>query len=436
MTRMRLARGISVVCAVFLLAACSDKSAEKSAASVPRSPAPAARTAPPTPVTPAAATAPAPPAVFARPALPTKPPLASPAEPLAFGAFTQPTAFASSAAFDASDTAYTADSSIAATAASAPAASATSATSATSAPQSPVQLPSFGSIMELKSPEQSARTMVGFSNLGATSYANAALKFLIHSAGPLRLEKHLEALAAARDKPQREAAQYFLALLKSSYSETGAASKDLQDFFDSLQKLLAFASLDAAGEPKFPITGREQDSSDFLMKLSQSFALHTLYAKTIALHDDGNGLKTEAEYWSILPPASADDSLQDVFDRTPAAKWHITPRQDVQYLSVRVKNAAHDAQDKRPGHRNFNFNQAVRLQVAQGDRNRRVIFTLEPREVIEFLDGDDGGHYRVYAKDGKWVQHDDDQLTILDQMPELEEVRMINFAITRVEIGS
>lgn len=290
---------------------------------------------------------------------------------------------------------------------------------------------SSSSTIWLLPPASSPRPMAGFDNLGATCHANAALKFLIHSTEPQRLIKHLIGVVAASDAVHREAAMRFIELIESSYSETGPTPQDLNDFLASLQKLPAFSLLDGNGNMNFPIVGQAQDANDFLMKLSESFALHPLHANTLALKDDANAFKTHEEYWTILRPASADDSLQDVFDRTIPASWQVTPSKDLRQLTVRMENAVDDAQGRRMlGNRNFDFNSAVLLKTTDGKRTTTL--TLEPREVIEFVGADSTGHYIAYAKDTQWVRYDDAQVTVMDQMPAIENVRLINFVITKI----
>lgn len=289
-------------------------------------------------------------------------------------------------------------------------------------------------MMSPNPPEQSPRPMVGFRNLGDTCYANSALKFLIHSIGPRRLQQHLGEFAADSDHLHREAAQHLRQLIANSHlQETGPAQDDLSNFLASLQKLPAFSSRNAAGELNFPIVGRLHDADDFLLKLSDSLALHRLHANTMALKDDLNAFKNDEEYWTILQPASAHDSLQDVFDRS--ASWQVKPGPELRQLTVRMDNTVDDGQGLRLlGTWNFDFNQTVRLRAVEG--NRTMTLTLEPREVIECLGTDSTGHYVVYAKDSQWIRYDDEQVTVLDRMPAIENALLINFAIKKLEIES
>ncbi|MFC7206204.1 hypothetical protein ACFQOZ_04765 [Comamonas endophytica] len=279
----------------------------------------------------------------------------------------------------------------------------------------------------------SPHPMAGFDNLGGTCYANAALKFLIHSTEPERLRKHLIAQVAAGDEPQREAAMKFVQLIENIHSETAPTQEDLAGFFASLQKLPSFSALNARGDPEFTIVGRAQDANDFLIKLSESFALHKLH--TMALKDDNNAFKTDEEYWTILRPATAQDSLQDILDRTAPASWQVTPGQELRQLTIRMENDVDDGQGPRIlGNRNFHFDQVVRLKTNDGKQT--TVLTLEPREVIEFIGTDNTGHYIAYAKDEQWIRYDDGQVTVLDRMPAIENARMINFAIVKIETQS
>lgn len=287
----------------------------------------------------------------------------------------------------------------------------------------------------LQPPEQGLRAMAGFDNLGSTCYANAALKFLIHSIGPQRLTQHLHAFAADGDALHREAAKGFMQLIADTYSETGPTRQQLSDFFAAVQQLPAFSAMNAENAPDFPIVGRQQDTDEFLTRLSESFQLHALYASEITLHGGLDQFATDAQYWTVLQPTSPDDTLQAVLDRTPAAAWQLSLQRPRPHLTVRMENARHATQG--PGllsNRNFDLNQAVRLHTTEG--NLTTILTLEPREVIEFRGTDQAGHYVVYAKDGQWVRYDDDQVTALTQLPALEQVRFINFAITHIETAS
>lgn len=278
----------------------------------------------------------------------------------------------------------------------------------------------------LPDPEQGPHAMAGFPNLGSTSHANAALKFLIHSVGAQRLARHLEDFMQRSDEMHRVAAQGFLQLIETSYSAQGPIPADaFSSFLDDLQKLPAFEN--------FPIAGTPHDPSGMLQKLWQSFELQKLEASSIALRDDNNGLQPEAQYWTILKPASSDDSLQAIFDRTPAADWQLELRKGLQHLTVEIDNSVADSPAMHST-RNFDFNQTVRLQITHG--NQTEILTLEPREVVAFHGTDDAGHYVAHAKDEQWVRYDDEQADVLSQMPSFEDVRFINFAIRSVETRS
>ena len=228
----------------------------------------------------------------------------------------------------------------------------------------------------------------------------------------------------------------FVRLIESSYSETGTTSKDLQDFFASLQQLSAFSEIDRAGGLIFPLD-RQQDDTEFLKKLSQTFELHKLDINSIALHSVANPFKTEEEFWALLRHEAAQDSLQALFDRTTmAGSWQLIPDRKLQQLTVRLENVMGDAiRPSLDGNLNFDFNQSVRL-TANDASGSACVLTLEPREVVEFRSIDNAGHYVLYVKDDQWFRHDDHKVQALDQMPAIPNVRMINFAITKSEPAS
>src|SRR5690606_10008225 len=135
-----------------------------------------------------------------------------------------------------------------------------------------------------------------------------------------------------------------------------------------------------------------QDANEFMIRLSESFELSKLNGNAIELHDETNGFKTEGEYWTLLRPANAHDSLQDLFDQTGPAKWLVTPGENMRQLSVRIaNNIPHPGNDNPPvlSSRNFNFNQSLRLKATDATTNRPLVLTLEPRGVMEFV----AGHY-------------------------------------------
>lgn len=285
-------------------------------------------------------------------------------------------------------------------------------------------------------PQTSGRdlgTLSGFPNLGSTCYASSALKFLIRSAEPRRLIEHLTVFANASDAPRSEAATRFIQLIESSYSATGATREALVNFSVSLQKLPAFSSRNTAGGLDFPLVNKQQDVNDFLMRLSESFALGELYGYPIILMDFRNELKANAEYWTILAPATVQDSLQDLFDRTHAADWLVRRGQEPLQLTVAI---ADGSELGKLGNLNFDFNQSVRLRATDASTGEALVLTLEPREVVEFRGIDDQGHYLIYFKDGQWFRHDDERVQTFARMPAIEQVRMINFAVVTVESGS
>jgi len=279
--------------------------------------------------------------------------------------------------------------------------------------------------------EETPQTMTGFANLDSTCYANSALKFLMHSISPRPLKNHLHAFAQNAQPLQREAAQSFIALIDKSFSDNGPTPQELSDFFDLLQQLPAFASKNEAGQWRFPIVGQQHDLNEFLKKLSESFALHTARGINLALKDDTNQFKSQEAYWTILQPVSSDDTLQAMFDRTQGAGWEYNESLDVaERLTVKIDNTLHLQASQMHSNRRFDFNQTVRLRFTEGEMTTTLI--LEPREVVEFRGIDNAGHYVVYAKDEQWVRYDDDQVTVLSQMPAIENARFINFAIRHV----
>lgn len=280
---------------------------------------------------------------------------------------------------------------------------------------------SLSASITLQPPEQSPRAMAAFENLGNTGYANATLQFLIHSIGPNRLTKHLGEFAQRSDAAHGAAARGMIELIKNTYSEAEPAQLGLAEFLQSLQQLPEFTG--------FPIVGTQHEAGEFLAKLSQAFALNEINAGSMALHDDNNGLKAEAQYWTILKPAGAEDSLQEVFDRTPATGWSFEPQKGM-FLTVAMDNSSHDEQSTH-SHRNFDFNQTVQLKIIQG--NQTEILTLEPREVVEFRGTGNDGHYVVHAKDEQWVRYDGKQVTMPGRMPSIENARLINFAVREIE---
>lgn len=282
-----------------------------------------------------------------------------------------------------------------------------------------------GSSMTLKAPEQGMQPMAGYSNLGDTCYANSALKFIIHSIGPLKLKQHLATVAEEGDDALQSAAASFTQLIERTNSTSEVTWEEMWDFMSVLRQLPAFHD--------FPLVDQQQDVIEFLAKLSQAFALHTRYADTVTLGDAYNAAKTDSEYWTILRSESADDSLQDIFDRTQPADWRIRLNAHVQHLTVGVHNMAYDAQNiiQVLGTEKFDFNQNVSLRITDGDRTHTL--TLEPREVIAFDGIDNNGHYVVYAKDDQWVRYSDSEVDVVGQMPPLKNARLINFAITKIE---
>lgn len=288
----------------------------------------------------------------------------------------------------------------------------------------PIALSAVSASMELNAPEQGLQAMAGYINLGKTCYANSALKFIIHAIGPLKLKQHLAMVEMKGGDALQSAAAGFIQLIDSTHSASGPTSQELRGFFDNLLSLPAFKD--------FSIIGTQQDASDFLLKLSQSFALHEIEGSSLVLNDDNNQFRTDAEAntWLLLKPTSTDDSLQDLFDRTSPGDWKFDFRSGLQHLTVKIDNFGHGT-EVLYRNANFDFNEPVQLQVANG--NLIDTLTLEPREVIEFRGTANQGHYIAYAKDDKWVRYNDHRVEVLGRMPSIENVRLIHFAIRRIE---
>ena len=304
--------------------------------------------------------------------------------------------------------------------------------------------------------------MQGFSGRWYQSYANAALKLLISGLGPKKLLDHLENFKnGTHSADERAAATQFIALIHQAH--TPYSSVDTTAFIDGLQNLAPFNKRNAAGklEFKFEADGfpQERDPEQFLALFSELFRLDTLPGWGVDVletyHRPGeqktqqaaknrfemflpiNLARVTAEQATgitlqkVLDLLQADEETQLPWNEGDAAKTSVrVSRQisipDVEHLerlSISLRGAA-------PKALTLSLEAPVTLTAVNAKTQQKILLTLTPEADISQVDK--RYHVHIKTRSGRWMAHDDVIVRPVDASENDEQVKLINFAVTRI----
>ncbi len=268
--------------------------------------------------------------------------------------------------------------------------------------------------------------MAGFANLGNTCYANAALKFLLHSVGRECLIAHLDMFwENSKDAQETQAAEDFIHLIMGAHAETGLVSNELDAFLRSLQQLAAF---NAKKEDQFgfQIIGRQNDASEFLARVSESFGLSALMGSTVDLD---KGYVISGEYWATMVLQTGDGTLQGALNQARnvqgAPDWVVSDIEQLGQLPLRLDHS------QQVDTAQFDFDQLVQVVVTDQKSQQKSRLTLQPMQVIAHQGTAQSGHYYTYTKehDGRWTCHDDVRVTVSPRIACGGKPTLINFSV-------
>ncbi|GAB3074919.1 type III secretion system effector BopA family protein [Bordetella muralis] len=311
-------------------------------------------------------------------------------------------------------------------------------------------------------------SLCGFRNLGNTCYANTALKFLINSIGENRLVAHLEHIQQnASDSNKQDCAKKFVDLIKATHESEKPLHRELHDFFNSLQEQENFrAGPHGSG---FTVIGDQNDTQEFLMKLSDCCDLENLNTNVLQIQETYvNGQEKRdpkiadaayCQHANLSSREQANFSLQQIVntlttrdddvsvrwnddDRgnttvTRIQQWTASDVQKVDRFNLHINAMDYNSEELTRLILNADFTKPVRIPVIDQKTGIEWTLTLEPRDIIIHAGGavgesDTAGHYYMYSRreQDSWTLHDDETVKRGKDINRSEQAKMISFAVT------
>lgn len=320
-----------------------------------------------------------------------------------------------------------------------------------------------GSAQEPPIPDQyEDHDMGGFISGWGRSYASASIKLLISAIGAKELRGHLESFkAASQNAEERSAADQFIKLIDEAYAAHGTVWTN--DFLKSLQNLAPFNQRNAAGEWAFKLDQElfsgEKEPEKFLPLLAELFHLDTLPGwsfdvQETYVHQGQERAQERArnrfqlfqpvDLGRIKPEDVASLNLQKLVDLLHAqdeaqVQWNpgdaaLTPVKVIRQVRIpdadQFKRLTISVQGGLPKPVTFNLDDTVTLQATDQKTGKKLAITMTGKEAISW----NNSRYAIRIKNqkGLWMEHDESAVSQGDETDRKDQVKMINFAVTRI----
>lgn len=320
-----------------------------------------------------------------------------------------------------------------------------------------------GSAQEPPIPDQyEDHDMGGFISGWGRSYASASIKLLISAIGAKELRGHLESFkAASQNAEERSAADQFIKLIDEAY----AAHRTVwtNDFLKSLQNLAPFNQRNAAGEWAFKLDQElfsgEKEPEKFLPLLAELFHLDTLPGwsfdvQETYVHQGQERAQERArnrfqlfqpvDLGRIKPEDVASLNLQKLVDLLHAqdeaqVQWNpgdaaLTAVKVIRQVRIpdadQFKRLTISVQGGLPKLVTFKLDDTVTLQATDQKTGKKLAITMTGKEAISW----NNSRYAIRIKNqkGLWMEHDESAVSQGDETDRKDQVKMINFAVTRI----
>lgn len=320
-----------------------------------------------------------------------------------------------------------------------------------------------GSAQEPPIPDQyEDRDMGGFISGWGRSYASASIKLLISAIGAKELRGHLESFkAASQNAEERSAADQFIKLIDEAYSQHGSVWT--ADFLKSLQNLAPFNQRNAAGEWAFKLDQElfsdEKEPEKFLPLLSELFHLDTLPGwsfdvQETYVHQGQERAQERAknrfqlfqpvDLGRIKPEDLPSLNLQKLVDLLHAqdeaqVQWKpgdaaLTAVKVIRQVRIpdaeQFKRLTISVQGGLPNLVTFNLDDTVTLQATDQKTGQKLAITMTGKQAITW----NNSRYEIRIKNqkGLWVEHDESAVSHGDESDRKDQLKMINFAVTKI----
>lgn len=285
--------------------------------------------------------------------------------------------------------------------------------------------------------EFSGKKMIGFTNLGQTCYANAALKLLIHSIGPAALMSHLENISATIHPEKIESLQEFVNLIRTAHTPQQSTAGVMKSFFTTLDKTDHFY----LGR----IIGQAQGTSYFYEAMHRLFEIEKIHNGDFSLTreftrtDGSKEFEQQSDILHILLPDADDMDLQALVNtysrKTDASstqqyQFQTSDEKAVQTVNFMVGPGVGSKTDQ------LNFNDTVTIPVINRISEKKFIATLKAKAIIFPKSSQPGvTHYVSYLKyDGPGFSlHNDWSVADDVEIQEKNYPELISFSVVKME---
>lgn len=312
-----------------------------------------------------------------------------------------------------------------------------------------------------------SQTGHGFPNLGNTCYASAAIKFLCCSNRDQgkALSDHLFGLQRdpnfKNNESKLKVLEAFYKIVEQYRTGEATTSQQLKNFYSLLQTQEGF--INTLTDKFFRIIGKQQDSQEFLGRLSAFFKLELLphqkieaVEKLINPHnvDDFrvsssttppfhtihvNDELANAGFQALIDTLTSSEDVEMKWDEADAQNRSIqktwclrTNVEELSHVNIYLDTCSYTEQGtSKIQLTHLDFEQEITLEVTDTNE-KEYSLTIQAHTIVAQRGSAQGGHYVMYEKqDDQWRKYDDTTVSVENPQNASFQPTLISFKVLR-----